>query len=65
MFISIASKVANIKAAMEEFNKHTCVRWIPRTNETNWILFVKKAGYVIFICTAVTKLCYYYEFRVK
>ncbi|XP_031568762.1 low choriolytic enzyme-like [Actinia tenebrosa] len=34
----------NIKAAIEQFTRHTCVRWVPHTNQSNWVKFVKKNG---------------------
>ncbi|XP_031548609.1 zinc metalloproteinase nas-13-like, partial [Actinia tenebrosa] len=33
-----------IQEAIEEFHKHTCVKFVPRTSEKNWINFVKKSG---------------------
>ena len=33
-----------IRAAVDEFHKQTCLRFVPRTNETNWIVFVDKTG---------------------
>ncbi|XP_001622217.3 zinc metalloproteinase nas-14 isoform X3 [Nematostella vectensis] len=36
--------VSNIGAAIEEFNKHTCIRWVPRTTEANWVKIVKETG---------------------
>ena len=32
--------------AIEEYHKHTCLRFVERTNESNWLLFVYKSGYV-------------------
>ncbi|XP_068678798.1 meprin A subunit alpha-like isoform X2 [Montipora foliosa] len=30
--------------AIEEYHKHTCLRFVERTNESNWLLFVYKSG---------------------
>ena len=37
-----------ITKAIEEFNKHTCVKWIPWTGEANYVEFENGAGYVGF-----------------
>ncbi|XP_015758379.1 PREDICTED: astacin-like metalloprotease toxin 1 [Acropora digitifera] len=34
----------NIMAAIEEFHKHTCIKFKVRTNERNWIKFRKDKG---------------------
>ncbi|XP_031572670.1 meprin A subunit beta-like [Actinia tenebrosa] len=34
----------HIQQAIAEFHKHTCVKFVPRKNEKNWIKFVKKSG---------------------
>lgn len=33
-----------ILKAIEEFHKHTCIRFVPHTIEKNWIEFDKQAG---------------------
>ena len=35
-----------IARSIEEFNKHTCVQWVPRTQEKNYVAFENGAGYV-------------------
>ncbi|XP_031548611.1 uncharacterized protein LOC116286289 [Actinia tenebrosa] len=34
----------NIKAAIEQFTHHTCVRWVPHTDQSNWVKFVRNDG---------------------
>ena len=36
----------NIMAAIEDFHKHTCIKFKVRTNERNWIKFRKDKGWV-------------------
>lgn len=33
-----------VHEAMDEFRKHTCLKFVERTKEPNWLLFVKKDG---------------------
>ncbi|XP_068743296.1 protein SpAN-like [Montipora capricornis] len=35
---------STILSAIEEFSKHTCIQWKPRTDEDQWVIFVKKSG---------------------
>ncbi|XP_078588026.1 uncharacterized protein LOC144869039 [Branchiostoma floridae x Branchiostoma japonicum] len=41
---SAGSEVGRIQAAMEEFNRRTCIRFVPRTNEQNYIHIRKSTG---------------------
>ena len=43
----------NIMAAIEEFHKHTCIKFKVRTTERNWIKFSKDKGWVK--CISATK----------
>ncbi|KAK3745499.1 hypothetical protein QZH41_001152 [Actinostola sp. cb2023] len=36
--------VDNILEAMREFHKHTCIRFVQKTNERNWIKFTQDKG---------------------
>ena len=33
-----------VKEAIAEYHKHTCLRFVERTNQQNWLLFVHKSG---------------------
>ncbi|XP_068678752.1 MAM and LDL-receptor class A domain-containing protein 1-like isoform X2 [Montipora foliosa] len=35
---------STILSAIEEFSNHTCIQWKPRTDEEQWVTFVKKSG---------------------
>ena len=37
-----------ITKAFEEFHRYTCVRFVPRTTEKNWLKFVKKIRLLVF-----------------
>ncbi|XP_066276693.1 uncharacterized protein [Branchiostoma lanceolatum] len=41
---SAGSEVGRIQAAMEEFHRRTCIRFVPRTNEQNYIHIRKSTG---------------------
>lgn len=36
--------MANIRAAVAEFNKYTCIKWKPRGKEKYWVRFIKGKG---------------------
>ncbi|XP_077982885.1 zinc metalloproteinase nas-4-like [Glandiceps talaboti] len=36
--------VARIQAAINEYHTHTCMRWVTRTNERDYVRFVPKSG---------------------
>lgn len=35
-----------IESAMQEIQQKTCVKFVERSNEKNWLKFVKKSGFV-------------------
>lgn len=35
---------ATVLEAIAEYHKHTCLKFVVRTNEPNWLLFVHKEG---------------------
>ncbi|XP_078371948.1 uncharacterized protein LOC144655560 isoform X2 [Oculina patagonica] len=39
-----AGYMANIQAAISEFEKHTCIKWKPREKEKYWVRFIKSKG---------------------
>ena len=39
-----ADYISSVKEAIAEFHKHTCLKFVERTNQPNWLLFVFKAG---------------------
>ncbi|XP_019631584.1 PREDICTED: uncharacterized protein LOC109475422 [Branchiostoma belcheri] len=41
---SAGSEVGRIQAAMEEFHRRTCIRFVPRTNEQNYIHIRRSTG---------------------
>lgn len=43
VFLTVDYQVA-VHEAMEEFHKHTCLIFVERTKEPNWLLFVHQDG---------------------
>jgi hypothetical protein len=43
-FIFVAVLEGTVKAAINEFHEKTCLKFVPHTNEKNWIRFVRKSG---------------------
>ncbi|XP_073257348.1 uncharacterized protein [Porites lutea] len=39
-----ADYISSVKEAIAEFHKHTCLKFVERTNQPNWLLFVFKSG---------------------
>ncbi|CAH1789764.1 unnamed protein product [Owenia fusiformis] len=39
-----ASERATLNAAIADYNKYTCIRWVPRTNQMAYVSIVKGAG---------------------
>ena len=40
--------VYTIEGVLAEISSKTCIKFVKRTTEANWILFVRRAGYVDF-----------------
>ncbi|XP_048582934.1 MAM and LDL-receptor class A domain-containing protein 2-like isoform X2 [Nematostella vectensis] len=39
-----ASDQESFRAAVTEFNSHSCLKWVPKTDEKNWVVIVNKGG---------------------
>ena len=35
-----------VEQAIAEYNKYTCIRWVPRTNQRNYVKFIVGGGYL-------------------
>ena len=33
-----------VRQAIAEYNKYTCIRWVPRTNQRNYVKFIVGGG---------------------
>ena len=42
-----AEQVQNLTKAMDQFHKHTCIRWVPRTDEDFYVKFIRGWGWVL------------------
>ena len=64
LFIFFAENfVYTIEGVLAEISSKTCIKFVKRTTEANWILFVRRAGYVDF--GVDTNVCELFCFLLK